>query len=313
MLPESCARAFDRWLKEVNPTPDVVSCLQQRAFPAIAMMPGEPAASAPLGTSRFGGAPDLPEGTKWPMANWGNGGNFMTFLAQIELSDVPGNTGLPPQGLLLFFFDSEEQRTEVIFARTGQTLRRCLPPDGTEPATWISDWQRLYPPGTTLLMFEPISITFIPSFVFDYDESLDYAYPSKKELEFINKAPDFDNYLFGWPPSFTSHDGSEFYPQDMVPAFQSNSWLYINQNLTVEKAVELGVDGEQLTALTDWQEHKVHCREEIRKWRTLAHIGPCREANMCIGDAEAVLFLIHDSDLNNENFSNVQGGLKDYS
>ena len=57
------------------------------------MMPGEPAASAPLGTSRFGGAPDLPEGTKWPMANWGNGGNFMTFLAQIELSDVPGNTG----------------------------------------------------------------------------------------------------------------------------------------------------------------------------------------------------------------------------
>jgi uncharacterized protein YwqG len=61
----------------------------------------------PLGASKLGGRPDLPDGQKWP--EWK--GAPMAFLGQINLKDVARydvDKLLPSSGLLLFFSDSKD-------------------------------------------------------------------------------------------------------------------------------------------------------------------------------------------------------------
>src|SRR5215472_9529932 len=61
----------------------------------------------PLGASRLGGLPDLPE-PAWPQLNSAP----MSFLGQIRLADTHGLDGgatLPATGLLSFFYDATQQ------------------------------------------------------------------------------------------------------------------------------------------------------------------------------------------------------------
>lgn len=63
-------------------------------------------ASLPLGASRFGGIPDLPPGSSWPLRD----DVPMEFVAQIRLADVAGLDPLgrlPQSGTLLFFYNSQ--------------------------------------------------------------------------------------------------------------------------------------------------------------------------------------------------------------
>jgi uncharacterized protein YwqG len=65
-------------------------------------------AQLPVGASKLGGAPDLPPGIAWPA--WKN--TPMSFIAQVRLSDVrPFDTAhrLPATGLLVFFYDAQQQ------------------------------------------------------------------------------------------------------------------------------------------------------------------------------------------------------------
>lgn len=58
----------------------------------------------PIGTSRFGGAPDLPKGVRWPQT--------LTFIAQLNLTEIAPydqEDVLPKSGWLYFFYDSESQ------------------------------------------------------------------------------------------------------------------------------------------------------------------------------------------------------------
>jgi uncharacterized protein YwqG len=73
--------------------------------PSLRMTLTEPSADARA--TRFGGFPILNKDVNWPC-----GKNFepLGFLAQINLSDLPINPhGLPPKGLLSFFYDTENQ------------------------------------------------------------------------------------------------------------------------------------------------------------------------------------------------------------
>jgi len=46
------------------------------AVPCFLILHGDEASSAPLGATRFGGVPDLPEGTAWPRGSDGRLANF---------------------------------------------------------------------------------------------------------------------------------------------------------------------------------------------------------------------------------------------
>jgi uncharacterized protein YwqG len=61
----------------------------------------------PLGASKFGGAPDVPEGFVWP--TWNE--KPLGFLAQINLEEVGPfdvEKQLPQSGLLSFFYEVDE-------------------------------------------------------------------------------------------------------------------------------------------------------------------------------------------------------------
>lgn len=62
----------------------------------------------PLGGSRFGGVPDLPDGMPWPE----HAGSRLDFLAQIDLWEAAqafSLPGIPGEGWLAFFYDAEKQ------------------------------------------------------------------------------------------------------------------------------------------------------------------------------------------------------------
>ncbi len=90
-----------------------------------------------LGTTRLGGRPDLPVGTKWPRCH----GYAQTFLAQLRLRDLPAEAAeLNGQdGTVLFFAHIDRvdgswnqpfsgECTTVVHARSGMRLRRASIP-----------------------------------------------------------------------------------------------------------------------------------------------------------------------------------------
>jgi len=81
-----------------------VNEIEPKLQPAIAIN----CTREPVGQSRFGGEPCLPSTIEWPQGNQ----RGLSFLGQIylsELAKVGIKTSLPKQGVLFFFYDSEEQ------------------------------------------------------------------------------------------------------------------------------------------------------------------------------------------------------------
>jgi len=101
----------------------------------------------PLGRTKIGGEPDLPEGWTWPVYR---DGKPLAFLAQVNLSELPEGAergGLPTSGILAFFSvwgwqvedDADPQPpdgepapdwTQILFLKDVEALRRHPVPDG---------------------------------------------------------------------------------------------------------------------------------------------------------------------------------------
>ena len=79
-----------------------------------------------LGASKLGGAPDLPEDSRWPVSEHGP----YRFLAQIDCRDLPDvGAGLPTAGLLSLFVG--ESADGEFFWQDPGFVRAELIPDGT--------------------------------------------------------------------------------------------------------------------------------------------------------------------------------------
>ena len=102
---------------------------------SIRLIPGgsRTAARMPTGASKFGGDPDLPSGSAWPV---GRKRKPLSFLAQIRLADTAPFVSaavLPRSGWLWFFADTAATRPEIDCAvlfdeGAGQTLRSMPAP-----------------------------------------------------------------------------------------------------------------------------------------------------------------------------------------
>lgn len=125
--------------------PTHVELLVARLMPQFWLGPSESDGEGSIGATRFGGAPDLPRGSGWPMRSAlpeqataaGAGPNPNTwiarllgeevpfeFVAQIDLEDAarhrPHAKGLPDSGRLLFFMD-----TAALLHATSATTGAC--------------------------------------------------------------------------------------------------------------------------------------------------------------------------------------------
>jgi uncharacterized protein YwqG len=60
--------------------------------------------SISVGASKLGGLPDLPPKIAWP--RWKTG--YLTFVAKVNLAELPASDSLPTVGMLSFFYDREQ-------------------------------------------------------------------------------------------------------------------------------------------------------------------------------------------------------------
>jgi uncharacterized protein YwqG len=131
-----------------------------RARPNVRLLTGEVMSvdTTATATTKLGGEPDLPRGTRWPERvayaytnrrgmEGGETAAPLDFLAQINLADVAQagcDLPLPANGLLSFFYDAELQPWgfdpadapgfRVIYTPQGGELSRLIHPSGVRPA-----------------------------------------------------------------------------------------------------------------------------------------------------------------------------------
>ena len=100
--------------------------LYQSVEPCIYLVPNK-AAKIDLGRSCLEGKPHLPDGIEWPTHRR----HPLTFLAQINLGDIPTNSApLPSSGMLYFFYREHQPMldpyTELIYLSDEQAAPRSL-------------------------------------------------------------------------------------------------------------------------------------------------------------------------------------------
>jgi uncharacterized protein (TIGR02996 family) len=168
----------------------------------------------PIGSTKFGGCPDLPTGTTWPRCGKGS----LAFLAQFRLADLANTQAarrLPAEGMLSFFvlnYDgcagpglefppvTDTDTIRVIHTGERAELRRLKPPDALGEDNQVAPTRQL-------------------TFVEALDFRADPAIPGTDELEeFILRRGGrrrggrsrTTNHFFGYPVYFRMDEPEEF-------------------------------------------------------------------------------------------------------
>ncbi len=202
-------------------------------------------AQIPIGASKFGGAPDVPEGFEWPM--WDE--EPLGFLAQINLEEVAAfdvEGLLPKSGLLLFFIsfdeenpaccDADQPESWQVFYWSGQSIQRSqFSADGltTLPAMSIKPKVAWTLPFVSEIEIEACFDEDSPSYCGDDDNS-DYMEFCD---EFQEKFSAFFNKIGGWPNTLQEPMGPQcqheseryFQTQDIPSEAENEAWRFIFQ------------------------------------------------------------------------------------
>ncbi len=126
----------------------------------------------PVGNTKIGGSPDLPQGVQWP--EWKS--EPLTFLVQINLKDIASlhaASELPPSGLLSFFYHhsqpwgfdpKDEGGWRVIYSEDLIDLERMplpqeLPEEARFSAGTLSFFEELTLPSRRLMDYWDLGLT----------------------------------------------------------------------------------------------------------------------------------------------------------
>ena len=116
--------------------------VSERGVPAVMERVGDGVALLELGDgdrrSRIGGAPELPDGVDWPVDHEGEP---LTFVARVDLGELPKLAPLPDGGTLLVFWSERFHEwdrmdfrvaTRVFWLEPGEQPVPAATPDGAE-------------------------------------------------------------------------------------------------------------------------------------------------------------------------------------
>lgn len=120
---------------EKNNLNDIQSLMLKDSEPCFSICIEEKEDYKITGNSRIAGYPDLPPSIKWPVED----DNYYTFIAQINLSELPENniTFLPNKGIIYFFLGFDDMASDVdheVLYYNGNLsmLKKTTPPEGKE-------------------------------------------------------------------------------------------------------------------------------------------------------------------------------------
>ncbi|WP_249280984.1 YwqG family protein [Paenibacillus sp. 7516] len=238
----------------------------------------------PLGGSKVGGNPDLPEDLEWP--TWKE--YDMSFISQINLADCPQQLSLPSSGLLSFFYAVKPMYAEMGFYNDPSTCRVFyFDSDGLEKLARRNTPKSL----TDLEKVKPNQILFEPQFSVPTSES---AYLESLGLGWNGNIENFAKYWKLFLPNWSTKG-------------------YINRLMGHPDPIQgdMQVSCELTYGPYKWIENN---NPEIRdkvlnsalKWRLLLQIDSEEEkTGMMWGDSGRIYYWIHEDDLANLCFERV--------
>jgi uncharacterized protein YwqG len=195
-------RALDavHFVAKQSDTPeDVVRMVVRKMLPSIRLAP-QPAAEEelPLGTSRIGGCPDLPGGTKWPRRRVEGPYRFILQVNLAEVAPFDVAKVLPTTGLLSFFYARNPDEWPGDYAFIVQAEAKDL-----RRLRWPRDLpeNRRYRP----LALRPCvewTVASIQDTGFDGDEVLDSEFP---HFDFFDEIETQVAQAQGMEPATSSH------------------------------------------------------------------------------------------------------------
>lgn len=226
----------------------------------------------PIGTSKIGGHPDLPDNFSWPY----NNGQPLSLVAQFNLNDIKDydlNNQLPETGILHFFYDNEEMpwgghkedKTgwKVIYTEETKNLKRITHPDFQKNDYYFKPCKLSFETLLSLPSFE----RFINNPAIELDEEEEEKYSN-----YFNK-------------SISQRDCHQLlgYP---IPIQNDNMERYCVLNMDIISTEE-------------------PLEKDLKEWIILFQIDSDKHAGMMWGDCGRLFFWIKKDDLKNKNFDNV--------
>lgn len=245
----------------------------------------------PLGTSKLGGAPDLPDDIAWP--SWC--GYDQSFIAQINLAELSSPSPLPSSGLLSFFY--------TLGAMYEEGERFYADPNTCQIIyTKAEDMDRLHRKmiPTALAqdsILRPNRVSYIPQLCVPTSES---AYLESMGLGFdasLNKE-DYQKYWSVFLEQFRER-------------WQSDEYIHRLLGHPDQIQGDMQIHCEMLKRRVPWNDlKKPEMRQQIVesaiKWRLLLQIDSEEEkTGVMFGDVGRLYFWIHEDDLSSERFDRV--------
>ncbi len=273
----------------------------------VRLIPGKAADTLPVGVSKIGGMPDLPEHFTWPV--YGGGDKRPTplaFLAQIDcrIASAADREGLLPRdGMLSFFYElgsmkwgldpADRGSARVYWFPDPAVLCRTPPPPETVRPAWMKGPLPCLP-----LTFEPR--TSVPSYD-DFCETEEEGrivprFPPGRFWEYYNEAVK----AFDWEEESVDADRSKLlgWPDVIRDA------MFLDCE-AVTNGIYIGDEG--WTDRFSYEEKVEMHRRALRDWILLFQLGTVRAGKRAIywGEGGHLYFCIRREDLAKRDFSRI--------
>ncbi|WP_010276647.1 YwqG family protein [Paenibacillus senegalensis] len=254
------------------------------------------------GCSRIAGRPDLPPAIDWPCTE---DGEWYTFLAQINLSDLPflPSDDWPAAGMLYFFLGADEPAYDVdhrvlFYDGDLQELTLASPPEGKEEV-FAEDRD-----------FVPHRVTFRPQLSLpDMGEQSDGLLDQNEAL--YMEICDQSDALAGGLQSWCGDTQLDAYlcrhgmKEIMFETHRTPEQLLQKARQAMENGQEQyaeHLEHKALPLLLQFKDREKEHREAARDWQVLLSLSSLDAVNMCWWDAGFLEFLIDRNDLKRRRF-----------
>lgn len=234
--------------------------------------------SLPIGSSKIGGHPDLPEDFTWPY----NKETPLTLLAQFNLRDIKDydlTNMLPKTGMLYFFYDSEEMPWG----------------DHKDDKT---GWKILYTENINNLIRVKHP---------DYKANDYYFNPCKLSFETFLSLPGIEKIYYKSKIKFTDEEEEEYLNYTFDPLNQSEYHNLLGYPMVIQNE-EMEIDCEKnsnITTASNKKEDQEQLKKDLQEWVLLLQLDTDTKTGMMWGDCGRLYFWIKKEDLQNKNFNNV--------
>jgi uncharacterized protein YwqG len=290
------------------------------AVPCFRILADGEADDAPVGATRLGGVPDLPQGVAWPRDQDGRSANFFGQFDFAGLASHIDAPELPREGLLLLFVTYLESAAKPV------AVKALLAPKGADllRAQAPEDDEDLADPDTGMLA--PVFIRFA--------EGLSLPFHSRAFRRSLAAAGD-DGGLRSLITAFgketggdkigqllgfaSPYDDTDFYRMLYFHRIGRGGYEYLDHWGSQEEydayvarqqssgtASRRRIDETKLRWLFD---HQTEIGAAAAEWRLLLRIDSNRPMKLNINDADPIYFLMPEADLAKGDFSRVEAGV----